>query len=233
MTRNPEWGPALFARRARRVLARDLVRKGGAKALDPRGDLQGRTDRRPRMGDDQALVEMHHPLLDAQRALAQTPQARRQLVEKLGPAAVVLAEKLDPDALGLGLPRGQFALIDGALEQEPGGDLHEPRGQAHAFGRIGDGGRAGKAAGFLPSRTVEVRRGLLDQRHPFSKEVLEGPGGGKAVNERNRGRGRRGRGENASRSFVLATHTPSLPSIDAKRARALGPRAFHGAARPQ
>src|SRR6185437_5329908 len=181
-----------------------LLRKGGAKALDPQCDLERRSDRSPRYRDDQALVEMHHTLLNAQRALAQAAQRRRQLVEQLGPAAVILTGKLDPNPLRLGLGGGQFAFVDGTLEEEPRGDLHKARGQAHAFGRIGDRGRAGKVAGLLPSRSVEVSGGLLDQRHTFPEQVLERPRGGKAVNERNRDRGRRGCSETASRSFGLA-----------------------------
>src|SRR5580693_512390 len=164
------------------------------------------------MRDHQALIKMHHPLLNAHRALAETAQGGRQLFEDLGPVAVFIAGKLDAYALGLGFAWGQFAFIDRALEQKPGGDLHQTRGQAHAFGRIRESGWARKSARFRAPWTVEVSRSLFDERHAFSKEVLECAGRGKTVNERNRRRRRRGRGKTAPRSFVLMTHTPSLPS---------------------
>src|SRR4029077_4488324 len=107
--------------------------------------------------------------------------------------------------------------IDRTLEQKPGGDLHQTGGQAHAFGRICESGRARKSTRFRSPWTVEVSRGLFDKRHAFSKEVFECGGRGKMVNERNCRR-RRGRSKTAPRSFVLMTHTPSLPSHGGKAA---------------
>src|ERR1700689_5234840 len=164
------------------------------------------------MRDHQALIKMHHPLLNAHRALTETAQGWWQLFEDLGPVAVFLAGQLDADAFGLGLAWGQFAFIDRALEQKPGGDLHQAGGQAHALGRICESGRARKSARFHAPWTVEVGGGLFDERHALSKEVFECAGRGKMVNERNGRRRRRGRGKTALRSFVLMTHTPSLPS---------------------
>src|SRR3984957_3577331 len=167
------------------------------------------------MRDHQALIKMHHPLLNAHRAPAETAQGGRQLFQDLGPIAVILAGKLDPYAFGSGFAGGQFAFIDRALEQKPGGDLHQTGGQAHALGRIGESGWAGKSTRFPSPWTVEVCSRFFDERHSFSKEVFECAGRRKMVNERNRRR-RRGRGKTALRSFVLMTHTPSLPSHGAR-----------------
>ena len=136
-----------------------------------------------------------------------------------GRAAIVLAGKLDAHAFGLGLARGQFAFIDGASEQKPGGDLHQTGGQAHAFGRVGESGRARKYARLFSARTVEVGCSLFDERHSFSKEIFECGGRRKTVNEWNRRRRRRGRGKTALRSFVLMTHTLSLPPTEARPLR--------------
>src|ERR1700727_123966 len=184
----------------------------GAEALDLRGDRGLRFDRLTRMRDHQALVKMHHPLLNAHRALAETAQGGRQLFQDLGPVAVLLAGKLDAHAFGSGFAGGQFAFIDRTLEQKPGGDLHQTGGQAHALGRIGESGRTRKSARFRSPRTVEVSSSLFDQRHAFSKEVFECGGRGETMDEWNRVRRLRGRSETARRSFVLMTHTPSLPS---------------------
>ena len=82
-------------------------------------------------GDDEALIEMHHTFLDAKRAVAESAQGRRQLVEKLGRTTEVLTGKLDPDALGLGLRGGQFAFIDGALEWPSAYFMKSPPFQHH------------------------------------------------------------------------------------------------------
>src|ERR1700733_4545360 len=167
-------------RTERKALGR-LWRERGAKALDLRGNRGLRFDRLTRMRDHQALVKMHHPLLDAHRALTETAQGGRQLFEHLGPVAVLFAGQLDAYAFGSGFAGGQFAFIDRALEQKPGGDLHQAGGQAHALGRICESGRARKSTRFRSPWTVEVSSSLFNKRHAFPEELFECGGRGKMV----------------------------------------------------
>ena len=90
----------------------------------------------------------------------------------------------------LRLGRGQFAFVDGALQQQPGGDLHQAGRQAHAFGRIGERRRARQAARFLAARSVEIGGGVFDQAHAFAEQRLERRRGGELGIEPDRvGRG--------------------------------------------
>src|SRR4029079_1311257 len=49
--------------------------------------------------------------------------------------------------------------------------LHQPGGQAHALGRVGERRGPIELLGLLPPRAVEITRGFLDQRHAFLEQV--------------------------------------------------------------
>jgi hypothetical protein len=57
------------------------------------------------------------------------------------------------------------------MQQQPGSKLHQPRGQPHAFGGVGERGGALEFLGFLPAGTVEIGRGLLHQRHAVTEQI--------------------------------------------------------------
>src|SRR5262249_26086638 len=57
--------------------------------------------------------------------------------------------------------------------EEPRRDLHQPGGEPHAFGRIGERGAALKLLGLGATRTVKIGRRLLDQGHPVAKQIGE------------------------------------------------------------
>ena len=79
-----------------------------------------------------------------------------------------------------------FAFLDRAVQQQPGGELHQPRGQPHALGRIDQSSVALELLGFLAARAVEIARGLLDQRHAVAKQGREDLGTRQPLAERYR-----------------------------------------------
>ena len=85
--------------------------------------------------------------------------------------------RIEPHAalLGLGLVGRDLALGDGALQQEPGGDLHQAGGQAHALARIGEAspGATGARDSSRPG-AVEIGGRLLDELHALLEQGLEG-----------------------------------------------------------
>src|SRR5208337_2692787 len=190
-----------------------------------RGHLAAPSEQVRRADESEALVEMDNALLNPQRAPTQIAHHRRQLLENVRRAAEVLPRELDPVALTQRLGGRQFAFVDSALQQQPGGDLHEAGGEPHALGRIGERGHSRKSARLRPPGSIEVGGGLLDQRHSFPKQVLEGWRGGEAMNEGDSGR-RLARGRvDALPSVVRATHTlhsdPGAIAVGRSAARAL------------
>src|SRR5271165_4236012 len=187
--------------------ARGSIGKSSPQPLVLRGHLAPAPIQVWRADENEALIEMDDALLDPQRALAQFAHRGRQLRENIGRAAEILARKLDPVALAQRLRGRQFAFVDGPLQQQPGGDLHEAGGEPHAFGRIGERGDPRKLARLFAPRPIEIAGGLLDQRHPLSEQVLEGRRSGEAMNEGDGGWGQAGGRGNALPSVVGATHT--------------------------
>src|SRR5262245_11942138 len=59
------------------------------------------------------------------------------------------------------------------MKQEPRGELHQPRGQAHAFGGVGQRRVARKHLGLAATGTVEISRRLLDQGHALAEQEGE------------------------------------------------------------
>ena len=109
---------------------------------------------------------------DLQRpgALDQRAQALGQELDALI-VALFAGGELDLGLFLAGLGERHLAFLDGAMQQQPGGELHQPRGQPHAFGRIGERGAAIELLGFLPAGAVEIGRGLLDQRHAVAEQI--------------------------------------------------------------
>ena len=67
----------------------------------------------------------------------------------------------------------ELALAHRAADQEPRGKLHQPRGEPHALGGVGQRMRRPQLARLFPAVAVEIGRGRLDQRHAFAKHCLE------------------------------------------------------------
>src|SRR5215813_12531360 len=72
------------------------------------------------------------------------------------------------------------------MKQEPRGELHQPGGEPHAFGRIGQRSRALKLFRLLPARSVEIRRGLFNQSHAVTEQVCESLRTGEPLTKRYR-----------------------------------------------
>ena len=80
---------------------------------------------------------------------------------------------LDAVLFGAGLIGGDLAFGDRALDQKPGGDLHQAGGQAHALGGVGQRHITRQGAGLVPARTIEIGRRVLDQHHAFPEHDTE------------------------------------------------------------
>ena len=87
---------------------------------------------------------------------------------------MLAGRELDLGLFLVGLGERHLAFLDRAVQQQPGRELHQPRGQPHAFGRVGERAGALEPLGFLAAGTVEIGRGLLDQRHAVAEQVGEG-----------------------------------------------------------
>ena len=114
-------------------------------------------------------VEPAHPLLQANRPVDQLAQPLRQQADHVG-VAVVAGRQLDLGLFLAGLDERHLALVHRTMQQQPGGELHQPGGQPHALGRIGERRVALELLRFAPSGTVEIAGGLLDQRHAFAEQ---------------------------------------------------------------
>src|SRR5262249_15403630 len=118
-------------------------------------------------------IEPTHRPVQRFGALDQRPQAFGQeldvlLVVVLGGCELYLGLFL------IGLSERHLAFLDRAMEQEPRRELHQARGEPHAFGGVSERGVAGKSLRFLPAWTVEISRGLLHERHPVAEQIGEG-----------------------------------------------------------
>jgi hypothetical protein len=130
-------------------------------------------------------VEPAHALLQPHRTIDQLAQALRQQQDGFGVAGVG-TRQLDLGFFLVGLGERHLALIDGAMEQKPRGKLHQPRGQPHALGRVGERGIAFQDLGFTPSGTVQIAGGLLNQRHALAEQSGKRLRAGQARPERDR-----------------------------------------------
>jgi hypothetical protein len=59
------------------------------------------------------------------------------------------------------------------VQEKPRRQLHQPRGQPHAFGGVSEADGAVERLGLDPASTVEIGRGLLDQIHAVPEQGAE------------------------------------------------------------
>ena len=119
-----------------------------------------------------ATVEVADAIIQSRRPIEQFQQPERQIMQgfSLADRGVLGVEAIAALAGGL---RGHVALAHGALDQQPAGDPHQPGGQAHAFGRIGQGRVARQDLAVMTTRSVEIAGGLFDQLHAFFERTVE------------------------------------------------------------
>ena len=108
----------------------------------------------------------------------QMPRAVDQVPQPLGQHLVVVVVVVGGGELHLGLflvglGERHLAFLDRAMQQQPRRELHQPRGEPHALGRVGERGIAIELLGFLPAGAVEIGRGLLHQRHAVAEQIAE------------------------------------------------------------
>ncbi len=110
-----------------------------------------------------AVVELLGPHGVFDQGDGQVAATRLRLHTAIGQAVAGVARRLGAHIL---FPHG-------ALNQQPRGDLHQPRGQLHALARIGQGRRPRQQARILASVAIQIGGGLLDQLHAFAEGALE------------------------------------------------------------
>ena len=102
---------------------------------------------------------------------------RAQLLGSASNWAMWLGRPLPPIFRRARLPAascvGDLAVLQAAADQQPRGELQQPRRQAHALGRIGDRGRLTRAARFNAPVAIEIGRRALDQRHAVGEQAIE------------------------------------------------------------
>jgi hypothetical protein len=93
--------------------------------------------------------------------------------------------QLDLGFFPICLRQRHLALLDGAVQEKPGRELHQAGRKAHAFGGIGQRATALELFGFLASGSIEIRRRLLHQRHAVAEEIRESLGARQSLPEGN------------------------------------------------
>src|SRR3984893_17690102 len=149
---------------------------------------------------------MDNPRLQAKRYPNEVAQTRRQADENILVGHDALLGHRNPAFFGGGLGAAQFAFVDRALEEQPGGNLHEPCRQTHAFDRIGNRRRARQQLRLLAAIAVEVGgrpahqiHSLLEKNHElFGRRQLLAEGDGLIVSKKRR----------------LNHHAPFVPEAD-------------------
>jgi hypothetical protein len=130
-------------------------------------------------------VEPAHAVEQRERAVDQVAQPLGEKHHRVVGGAVTERE-LDLGLFLVGLGERHLAFLHGAVQQQPGSELHQPGREAHALGRVGERGGAFELLGVLPAVAVEIARGLLDQRHAFLEQAGEGLRTRELLTERNR-----------------------------------------------
>ncbi len=103
--------------------------------------------------DVHAPVHVLHAVIQAAGAVQQLHQGRRQLLDLLAPGRLEQVLR-QPVAVVAGLGGGHLAFPHGPLHQQPRGQLHQPGGEPHALGRIGQSGLARQPLGVVAARAV-------------------------------------------------------------------------------
>src|SRR5216684_9170836 len=102
------------------------------------------------MGRMDGRIEPADAILQPHRAGDQLAQRlRQQRKRRLVPR--IAGRELDLGLLAARLGERHLALVHGAVQQQPGGELHQPGGQPHALGRIGERGAADRKSTRLNS----------------------------------------------------------------------------------
>ena len=131
-------------------------------------------------------VKVDNPRLQAQRLQRQLAQTERQALEEFGGRGELLFAKLDAMPVARRLMTRQLSLIHCALQQQPGRDLHQPRGQPHAFSRIGESFGPRQRLRVETSVAVEIGGRLLDEAHSLAKQSAKALGSRQSLDERDR-----------------------------------------------
>ena len=121
-----------------------------------------------------------------ERSISPRRRSGKSLMVSGSPGSPAASLTLDLFLVGLG--ERHLALLDRAVQQQPRGKLHQPRGQPHAFGGIGERRAALELLGFLPAGAIEIGRGFLDQRHAVAKQTGKRLGAGELLAEVDRRR---------------------------------------------
>ncbi len=121
-------------------------------------------------------VELHDAVEQAIALVDIVAQSLRQLVIAGATPLGRRGRELDLLLFGAGILAADFAFVDGSLQQQPRGKLHEPGGEAHGFGGVEEAGFAAEAAAFRAAGRIEIGRNLLDQAHAFPVERIEPAG---------------------------------------------------------
>jgi len=135
------------------------------------------------LGNANGAVEIDDAVLHAHGTRRKVLEHRRQLAEEARPGRDLLGADPHLVLFGLRLVRTHLALVHGALHEQPGRHLHQPRRQPHAFSRIGDGDRPGQVLGLVTSRTVEIGRDLFHEIHSVAEQHLEPRRAGEPMGE--------------------------------------------------
>src|ERR1700732_3005446 len=151
-------------------------------------------------------IEMDNARLQAKRYRDEVAQTPRQADENILVGHDALLRQTNPAFFGGGLGAAQFAFVDGALEEQPGGNLHEPCRQTHAFDRIGDRRRARQELRLLAAIAVEIGGRPAHQIHPLLEKSHELFGRRQLLAE--------GDGFIVSKIRRLNHHAPFLPEAD-------------------
>ena len=80
------------------------------------------------------------------------------------------AAQLDLGLFLVGLGERHLAFLDRPVQQQPGRELHQPRGQPHAFGRIGEGGACVRAS-WIPAGPARRDRRRSPRPAPCRRET--------------------------------------------------------------
>ncbi|MOA09002.1 hypothetical protein D3C78_1288080 [compost metagenome] len=119
--------------------------------------------------------------METQRALDEVAEGFGQVVPAGRVAVDVKAVESHLVLFAQNLIARHFAIVDGALQKQPGGHLHQAGGEAHRFRRIEHRGHARQHLGSSAAGAIEITCRFLNQGHAFGIEGLELVGSSRAT----------------------------------------------------